>query len=67
MGPGQKSNSVGDNGGEYSPNYAYTEDAAAEALEMSFGTGSYARRILEGMGWKEVISHHLVSLPCASV
>ncbi|OMO67481.1 hypothetical protein COLO4_30124 [Corchorus olitorius] len=29
------------------------EDAKAEALNMSFGAGSYARRILEGMGWKE--------------
>ncbi|KAJ0104736.1 hypothetical protein Patl1_18093 [Pistacia atlantica] len=53
VGPGQKSVLVGDNGGELYPDSASTEDAAAEALEMSFGTGSYARRILEGMGWKE--------------
>ncbi|KAL2935889.1 SUPPRESSOR OF ABI3-5, partial [Bienertia sinuspersici] len=30
-----------------------TEEAAAEALEMSLGTGSYARKILKNMGWKE--------------
>ncbi|XP_010908573.1 uncharacterized protein [Elaeis guineensis] len=28
------------------------EEAAAEAADISFGTGSYARRILESMGWK---------------
>lgn len=54
VGPGQKSVLVGDNGGELYPDSASTEDATAEALEMSFGTGSYARRILESMGWKEV-------------
>ncbi|KAL9243124.1 hypothetical protein vseg_017052 [Gypsophila vaccaria] len=29
------------------------EEAAAEALEMSLGTGSYAQKILKNMGWKE--------------
>lgn len=31
-----------------------TEEAAAEALEMSLGTGSYAQKLLKNMGWKEV-------------
>uniref|UniRef100_A0A803MG03 G-patch domain-containing protein n=1 Tax=Chenopodium quinoa TaxID=63459 RepID=A0A803MG03_CHEQI len=30
-----------------------TEEAAAEALEMSLGAGSYAQKILKNMGWKE--------------
>lgn len=30
------------------------EDAGAEALELSFGSGSYARRIMGNMGWKQV-------------
>ncbi|KAK9669482.1 hypothetical protein RND81_13G133800 [Saponaria officinalis] len=29
------------------------EEAAAEALEMSLGTASYAQKILKNMGWKE--------------
>ncbi|EPS60288.1 hypothetical protein M569_14516, partial [Genlisea aurea] len=29
------------------------EAAAAESLSVSFGAGSYARNLLEGMGWKE--------------
>ncbi|KAH9624313.1 hypothetical protein KSS87_005228 [Heliosperma pusillum] len=29
------------------------EKAAAEALEMSLGAGSYAQKILKNMGWKE--------------
>ncbi|XP_074316827.1 uncharacterized protein LOC141653085 [Silene latifolia] len=29
------------------------EEAAAEALEMSLGPGSYAQKILKNMGWKE--------------
>ncbi|KAM7275594.1 hypothetical protein ACFE04_017460 [Oxalis oulophora] len=32
---------------------ASTEEAAVEALNMSFGSGSYARRMLENMGWKQ--------------
>ncbi|XVE57186.1 hypothetical protein DITRI_Ditri04bG0071600 [Diplodiscus trichospermus] len=48
LGPGQKN-------AEIDPDSDPTciEDAKAEALNMSFGAGSYARRILEGMGWKE--------------
>lgn len=30
------------------------EDAAAEAIKSSFGSGSYARRILKSMGWNDV-------------
>lgn len=50
MGPGQKNSIVGDSD---LPDVS-TEEAAAEALNMSFGEGSYARKILESMGWKEV-------------
>ncbi|KAF5730873.1 hypothetical protein HS088_TW19G00475 [Tripterygium wilfordii] len=52
VGPGQKNPVVGDDG-DSSLGSTNTEDAAAEALNKSFGAGSYARRILEGMGWKE--------------
>ncbi|KAG8638782.1 RNA-binding protein 5 isoform X6 [Manihot esculenta] len=48
VGPGQKSTLVDD---VCSP--VSTEEAAAEALDMSFGSGSYARKMLEKMGWKE--------------
>lgn len=53
VGPGQKSSLFGDVGGSSSPVSTSTEEAAAEALSMSFGAGSYARKILENMGWKE--------------
>ncbi|GLU20759.1 hypothetical protein SLE2022_369410 [Rubroshorea leprosula] len=50
VGPGQKRvGIVHDNGDD--PTCA--EDAAAEALNMSFGAGSHARKIMESMGWKE--------------
>ncbi|KAM1322511.1 hypothetical protein ACFX2I_015290 [Malus domestica] len=49
VGPGQKNSIVGDSD---LPDVS-TEEAAAEALNMSFGEGSYARKILESMGWKE--------------
>ncbi|XP_062116181.1 uncharacterized protein LOC133830264 isoform X2 [Humulus lupulus] len=51
VGPGQKNSMVGDM--PSSPVLESTEEAAAEALNMSFGAGSYARKILENMGWKE--------------
>lgn len=51
-GPGQKSMVAGDFGNQISA--STREEAAAEALDMSLGAGSYARRILKGMGWKEV-------------
>ncbi|KAJ6729386.1 D111/G-PATCH DOMAIN-CONTAINING PROTEIN [Salix viminalis] len=53
VGPGQKSSLFGDDGGSSSQVSTSTEEAAAEALSMSFGVGSYARKILENMGWKE--------------
>lgn len=33
----------------------HPKEAAVESLSISFGAGSYARKILESMGWKEVI------------
>ena len=54
VGPGQKRILGNDDGRELSPVSTSTEEAAAEALNMSFGTSSYARRMLESMGWKEV-------------
>ncbi|KAL3642328.1 hypothetical protein CASFOL_013143 [Castilleja foliolosa] len=52
VGPGQK-NSF--NGSDFVPSSPTSppEEAAAEALNISFGVGSYARKLLEGMGWKE--------------
>lgn len=54
MGPGQKNSLISPDSAPSSPTLP-TEEAAAESLSMSFGAGSYARRILEGMGWKEVL------------
>ncbi|XWS60780.1 hypothetical protein CRYUN_Cryun07bG0066500 [Craigia yunnanensis] len=48
LGPGQKNAAI-----DHDSDPTCIEDAKAEALNMSFGAGSYARRILEGMGWKE--------------
>ncbi|KAL6583769.1 hypothetical protein OROMI_003058 [Orobanche minor] len=52
VGPGQK---YSINGSDFVPSSPtlQPEEAAAEALSISFGTGSYARKILEGMGWRE--------------
>ncbi|XP_057951770.1 uncharacterized protein LOC131146296 [Malania oleifera] len=50
-GPGQKKLAV--DGSASPPLSVRTEEAGAEALNMSFGAGSYARKILENMGWKE--------------
>ncbi|KAL0417147.1 UNVERIFIED_CONTAM: hypothetical protein Slati_3546600 [Sesamum latifolium] len=52
IGPGQK-NSLTATGSTPSSPTLQPEEAAAESLNMSFGAGSYARKILEGMGWKE--------------
>lgn len=52
VGPGQKKAAVIDDSVPSSPVSA--EEAAGEALNNSFGVGSYARRMLESMGWKEV-------------
>ncbi|XP_030938964.1 uncharacterized protein LOC115963883 isoform X1 [Quercus lobata] len=53
VGPGQKNSKFDED--EQSSSYASanTEEAAAEALNLSFGAGSYARKLLKGMGWKE--------------
>ncbi|KAF3437483.1 hypothetical protein FNV43_RR20236 [Rhamnella rubrinervis] len=50
--PGQK-NLVGDDNLTSSSASESREEAAAEALNLSFGSSSYARRILKSMGWKE--------------
>lgn len=75
VGPGQKKSAVIDNFVSSSPISA--EEAAGEALNNSFGVGSYARRILEGMGWKEVkpfilparlyVSHSLLGFRSSSI
>ncbi|XP_048138292.1 uncharacterized protein LOC115734773 isoform X2 [Rhodamnia argentea] len=53
VGPGQKNlPSRGDDVGSSGTSVS-TEEAAAEALNMSFGAGSFARKVLESMGWKE--------------
>lgn len=51
VGPGQKNSRVGED--DLPSSSTSTEEAAAEALNMSFGAGSYARKLLESMGWKE--------------
>ncbi|XP_033141987.1 uncharacterized protein LOC103841186 isoform X3 [Brassica rapa] len=52
VGPGQKGTMVGLNADEHDT--GSEEDATAEeALELTFGSGSYARRIMGNMGWKE--------------
>ncbi|KAL1215787.1 SUPPRESSOR OF ABI3-5 [Cardamine amara subsp. amara] len=54
VGPGQKGTTTGLNEDEQSlADTASEEHATAEALELSFGSGSYARRIMGNMGWKE--------------
>ncbi|CAO2826427.1 unnamed protein product [Amaranthus hypochondriacus] len=50
--PGQK-RSADDISPPSSPVSVPVETAAAEALEMSLGSGSYAQKILKNMGWKE--------------
>ncbi|XP_019432187.1 PREDICTED: angiogenic factor with G patch and FHA domains 1 isoform X2 [Lupinus angustifolius] len=52
-GPGQKNQVLGDDDTPSSPFSDCPQQAASEALEMSFGVGSYARKLLENMGWKE--------------
>ncbi|KAG9449801.1 hypothetical protein H6P81_009766 [Aristolochia fimbriata] len=53
VGPGQKHPDGTSCEEEQSCESFNTQEAAAQAVKMSFGTGSYARRILENMGWKE--------------
>lgn len=55
VGPGQKGTMLDLNGDEHlHSDTASEEDGTAEALEFSFGSGSYARKIMGNMGWKEV-------------
>ena len=54
VGPGQKNLNGSLNETPSSPVESCPQEAAAEALEISFGASSYARKILQGMGWKEV-------------
>lgn len=53
VGPGQKNSDIDHGDFTSSPPYGYSESTAAEALNISFGAGSYARKILKSMGWKE--------------
>ncbi|KAL3824874.1 hypothetical protein ACJIZ3_020903 [Penstemon smallii] len=53
VGPGQKKTLDGDDSAPSSPTTTNPQVAAAESLNISFGEGSYARKILESMGWKE--------------
>ncbi|XP_017253802.1 uncharacterized protein LOC108223863 isoform X2 [Daucus carota subsp. sativus] len=53
VGPGQKSSPFIDDPAPSSPVFDSHEVGAAESLNMSFGAGSYARKILESMGWQE--------------
>ncbi|XP_010533470.1 PREDICTED: uncharacterized protein LOC104809251 isoform X2 [Tarenaya hassleriana] len=53
VGPGQKTLALLETDGSELPETDSAEEAAAEALDMSFGSQSYARRIMGNMGWKE--------------
>ncbi|CAM8885683.1 unnamed protein product [Rhodiola kirilowii] len=53
VGPGQKKTTDDDDDSPSSPVSVPTEIAAAEALNLSFGAGSFSRKLLEKMGWKE--------------
>ncbi|RZR93016.1 hypothetical protein BHM03_00021409 [Ensete ventricosum] len=68
IGPGQKDteNSTFDEASSPSQ-YSSAEDAAAEAINMSFGSRSYARRILENMGWNEVSSNFRCFFFCLNI
>ncbi|KAH0690342.1 hypothetical protein KY290_018582 [Solanum tuberosum] len=52
VGPGQKISSNSDDSVPLEAS-AGPEEALSESLSNSFGAGSYARRMLENMGWKE--------------
>lgn len=60
MGPGQKSSSIDPDSDPSFP--ILPEEAAAESLIISFGEKSYARRVLESMGWKEVLIGMMASI-----
>ncbi|CAI9112613.1 OLC1v1013081C1 [Oldenlandia corymbosa var. corymbosa] len=52
VGPGQKKALNAASSAPSSPTSDFPE-AAAKSNSISFGAGSYARKLLEGMGWKE--------------
>ncbi|CAL1390522.1 unnamed protein product [Linum trigynum] len=52
VGPGQKIPSI-NNPGSSSPEPTATDEVEPDEGITPFGAGSYARKILEGMGWKE--------------
>lgn len=52
-GPGQRKFFNDDPYGEESTSQTNGEEAAAEAMNLTFGQGSYARKLLEKMGWKD--------------
>lgn len=54
VGPGQKKSSTDVGSSPSSPPLVSQEEAAAESMNITFGEGSYARKLLKGMGWKEV-------------
>lgn len=54
VGPGQKKSSTDVGSSPSSPTLVSQEEAAAESMNITFGEGSYARKLLKGMGWKEV-------------
>ena len=51
VGPGQKNSAIDHEDLTSSPP---SETTVVEALNISFGAGSYAQKILKSMGWKEV-------------
>ncbi|KAL2482512.1 G-patch domain-containing protein [Forsythia ovata] len=53
IGPEQKTSLNSSDYAPSSPISLHPEEAAVESLSISFGAGSYARKILESMGWKE--------------
>lgn len=54
-GPGQKKSLDGYLYKEESTSHiSNPEEAALEAMNLTFGRGSYGRRVMEKMGWKDV-------------
>ncbi|XP_058077944.1 SUPPRESSOR OF ABI3-5-like isoform X2 [Magnolia sinica] len=54
IGPGEKTSANDGRGGEVPFSESlFMEEAADEAMNMSVGAVCHARRILEGIGWKE--------------
>ncbi|XP_073141874.1 uncharacterized protein [Henckelia pumila] len=62
VGPGQKGSVTCSDSIPSSPTDIHPEEAASEALNISFGERSYARKILENMGWKEVSANWVMAV-----